>query len=198
MILDSNSEAKIREISAIRYFNHPVSNTFHGRDIFAPVAAYLAKGLAPGRLGKLVSDAIIGDFTRPTQLADRRWRGIVLKIDRFGNVITNFAWANFGAIAQSSFRLKAGRRTLTSYYSTYAEAPEGQLFAIGGSTGYVEVSLNQSSAAVALCLSPGAVIELTLGSRASGTPGTGTRQPDRHLRGDHRSAKLGLLNDSNQ
>jgi hypothetical protein len=162
IVLESNPGSKVREITSPQYFHQPVSITFHGRDIFAPVAAHLAKGLAPSRLGKPVSDAILGDFTKPTQLADRRWSGVVLKIDRFGNVVTNLDWASFQGIAHSPFKLKAGRGAVTRCYPTYAAAPSGQLFAIQGSSGYVEVSSNQANAAAALGVRPGAVVELTL------------------------------------
>ena len=162
MILEANPRAKVREITASEYFRDPVSSTFHGRDIFAPVAAHVAKGLAPSRLGKSVSDALIGDFTKPTQIEDKRWRGVVLKIDRFGNVITNLDWASFKGIGQTRFKLRMGQGTVTRCYPTYAAAPLGQLFALGGSTGYVEVSLNQSSAAAVLGVRPGEKMELTL------------------------------------
>ena len=154
MILQANPRAKVREIGATRYLRQPVSNTFHGRDIFAPVAAHLAGGLAVVQIGKVISDAVLGDFTKPTQLSPGRWAGHILKIDRFGNIITNLDWVTFRGIARSSFRLKLGKRTVTRYYSTYAEAPTGELFAINGSSGYVEVSMKQANAAVALAATP--------------------------------------------
>jgi S-adenosyl-L-methionine hydrolase (adenosine-forming) len=154
------SGAKVRQIDSARYFRHPVSKTFHGRDIFARVAAHLAKGLPAAKLGKLISDPVLGDFTKPTQLNPGRWTGHVLKIDRFGNIVTNLEWATFQDIAKAPFKLKLGRRTVTSYYATYAEAPAGELFAINGSSGYVEVSLNQSNAALALGAKPGAPVSI--------------------------------------
>jgi len=165
LALGNQSAVKVREITAVRYFRPAVSRTFHGRDIFAPVAAHLANGLAPGRLGKRVIDFADGGFARPTRTGPSRWSGTILKIDRFGNVITNLDWDTFGEIAGStSFLLKIGRRTISRFYATYAEAPAGQLFALKGSSGYVEVSLNQSSAAVFLKALPGAAIEIQVRS----------------------------------
>lgn len=152
--------ANIREITARRYFREPVSNTFHGRDIFAPVAAHLAKGLALARLGKPLVDPVIGDFAKPVQLPDSRWRGTVLSIDRFGNVITNFDWANFNEIARRPFILKLASRTLTEYSATYASAPAGRPFLIQGSSGYIEISINKSNAAATLKAVPGATVIL--------------------------------------
>jgi S-adenosylmethionine hydrolase len=152
------SDAKVREITARRYFREPVSNTFHGRDIFAPVAAYLAKGLALSRVGKPLADPIMGNFATPIQLPDGRWRGTVLSIDRFGNVITNFDWAAFHEIALRPFSLKLASRMLTKYSATYASAPVGKPFVVQGSSGYIEVSINKSNAAAFLNVLPGATV----------------------------------------
>ena len=85
---------QVRAITAERFFRQPVSRTFHGRDVFAPVAAHLARGVPPPRFGKLISDYERGDFAVPTPNGPRRWTGRVLKVDRFGNLITNFAVAS--------------------------------------------------------------------------------------------------------
>jgi hypothetical protein len=163
MVLASGHAAKTREISARRYFREPVGNTFHGRDIFAPVAAHLANGLALSRLGKSLADPVIGNFAKPVQIADQQWRGNVLSVDRFGNVITNFDWATFHEIAQRPFSLKLASRPSTKvnkFHSTYASVQAGKLFATQGSTGYIEISINQSSAAAALNAVPGTAIAL--------------------------------------
>lgn len=168
MVLDAHPGAKLREISVVKHFRQPVSSTFHGRDVFAPVAAHIADGLALSKLGTRISDPSPGNFAKPTQLSPARWFATVLKIDRFGNVITNLDWETFGEIAMVPFRLKAGRRTVTRYYPTYDAAPKGRPFALKSSSGYVEVSLNQSDASAMLGLVPGSAVELTLG-RPAGT-----------------------------
>lgn len=161
MILQKNPTAKVREISATRYFCQPVSPSFHGRDIFAPVAAHLACGLNPAKLGKVIRDPVFGDFTKRTQ-SGGKWRGTVLKIDKFGNVITNLDWKTFHGIASQPFKLMIGNKKVTRFYPTYAAAPRGQIFAMCGSSGYVEVSLNQSDASLFLSLTPGRPISLTV------------------------------------
>jgi hypothetical protein len=160
MVLASGRGARIREISERRYFRAPVSSTFHGRDIFAPVAAHLAKGLALVRVGKPLADPVTGDFAKPVQLPDSRWRGTVLRVDTFGNIITNFDWAGFHEIGQRPFGLKLASRTLTKYSATYASAPTGRPFVMQGSTGYLEVSINKSNAAASLKVAPGATVIL--------------------------------------
>jgi S-adenosyl-L-methionine hydrolase (adenosine-forming) len=160
MVLADGRRAKIREITEHRYFREPVSNTFHGRDIFAPVAAHLARGLALARLGKRLMDPVVGDFAKPIQLPDGRWRGTILSIDHFGNVITNFDWTSFNQIARRPFSLKLGLRTLTKYSATYAAAPADRAFVMQGSSGYIEISINESSAAASLKTAPGAAVIL--------------------------------------
>ena len=153
-------ENRIREITAHRYFREPVSNSFHGRDIFAPVAAHLAKGLALARVGKQLANPVMGDFAKPTQLRDGRWQGRVLRVDSFGNVITNFDWMTFHEIARRPFSLKLASRTLTKYRATYASAAAGQPFVMRGSSGYLEISINKSNAAATLKAAPGTAVIL--------------------------------------
>jgi S-adenosylmethionine hydrolase len=162
MVLQPKPKARIREITASRYFRQPVSSTFHGRDIFGPVAAHLASGLSAVKLGKPVSNPVSGDFAKPTQLTPKHWAGAILKIDRYGNIITNLDWATFHMIESVAFRLKVGLRTVTRFHPTYAFAPPGRVFAVKGSSGYVEVSLNQSDASRTLHAAPGQPLDLII------------------------------------
>jgi len=134
---------KVRVISNARYFRHPVSQTFHGRDVFAPVAAHIAAGVPPSRIGKIIADCVRPPFERPRQTGPRTWEGEILTIDHFGNVVTNFHADDFPAIAELSIGRAKARRLVRSY----AEAPSGELVAITGSSGYLEVSMKQASAA---------------------------------------------------
>jgi len=147
---------KVRLISNPRYFRHPVSRTFHGRDIFAPVAAHLAAGVAPARMGKCIADYLRPPFEKPRQTGPRTWVGRILKIDHFGNVVTNFHADEFPEIEELTIGRAKARRLLGSY----AEAQPGELFAIVGSAGYLEVSLNQGSAAEKMGCESGAEVEL--------------------------------------
>jgi S-adenosylmethionine hydrolase len=133
----------VRLISNPRYFPQPVSRTFHGRDIFAPVAAHLATGVAPARVGKRIADYVRPPFASPRQTGARTWEGQILKIDHFGNVITNFHQDDFPQVEQ----LAIGRWKACRLVASYAEAPADELVVIAGSSGYLEVSLNQASAA---------------------------------------------------
>jgi S-adenosylmethionine hydrolase len=149
----SREKHKMRLIANDAYFRKPVSATFHGRDIFAPVAAHLAAGVAPARMGKPIHDYLQPDFVRPQRTGERKWTGRVLKIDRFGNIVTNFRppertpEALVARAVAPAFAVTIGRRKISKLVRTYAEAEPGELVLIVGSSGYLEISVNQGSAA---------------------------------------------------
>jgi len=149
---------RVRLISNDRYFHKPVSATFHGRDIFAPVAAHLAAGAAPSRIGELIQDYVEPEFAKPQRSGEGAWAGRILSIDRFGNIVTNFHRSDF---PHAALALTIGRHKIATLADTYAEAPPGKPFLIVGSSGYIEVSMNQGSAAQKLGCSVGAHALLT-------------------------------------
>lgn len=147
MLYEAVPAHEVREITASRYFRQPVSRTFHGRDIFAPVVAHLANGLAPSQLGPRIGDYQRLTFAKPTQTGPKKWTGTILKVDRFGNLITNFTSETWHRLMTDPFELKVGSRLLSRMASNYAEMPQDELFVIAGSAGFLEVSLNRGSAA---------------------------------------------------
>jgi S-adenosylmethionine hydrolase len=159
----SREKAKLRHITNQCYFLKPVSRTFHGRDVFAPVAAHLASGVPPARFGPRIQDHLMLDFDQPARAGQRKWSGTVLKIDRFGNIITNFRIDAFPQLNSQPFVLKIGRARVTRLALTFTECAPEELFAIAGSSGYIEVAVNQSSAAAKLGCGASAPVELTIG-----------------------------------
>ena len=160
MVLAREENAKFRLISNAKYFLQPVSTTFHGRDIFAPVAAHLAAGVPAARMGKRIEDYLKPGFEKPHRAGKRTWIGRILKIDRFGNVITNFHVDDFGDLALRNFSFGFGPVTVSAMARNYAERAPGELFAILGSSGYYEVSVSQGSAAQTIHCESGAAVEL--------------------------------------
>jgi S-adenosylmethionine hydrolase len=158
----THEKHKVRLISNDRYFHKPVSSTFHGRDIFAPVAAHIAAGAAPSTVGRIIHDYLHPEFEKPQLTGQSSWTGRILKIDRFGNIITNFHEKEFPDLEQRSFSLAIGMAEISFMARTYAEAGAGELFVIAGSSGYLEVSANQGSAARQVGCQVGSVAELTL------------------------------------
>jgi S-adenosylmethionine hydrolase len=158
LVFAEEERHRVREITAKRYFRHPVSQTFHGRDVFAPVAGHLAAGVAAAKFGKRIEDATRFPFAGPVQTARRNWTGSIAQIDRFGNLITNFKVGEFGA--RQPFELMAGLRTVSRIEMNYEAAGMGELFVIAGSSGYFEIAVGQGSAARILGCGVGAPVEL--------------------------------------
>jgi S-adenosylmethionine hydrolase len=154
--------SRVRLISNQRYFRKPVSRTFHGRDIFAPVAARIAKGAPPASVGKLIDNYLKPLADKPQRSGKRTWNGRVLKIDRFGNIVTNFRASDFPGLELRNFSLAIGPQQVSVLAHNYAECAPGELFLIEGSSGYLEVSMGQGSAAKRIGCGVGGPAELSV------------------------------------
>jgi S-adenosylmethionine hydrolase len=154
---------KVRHITAEKYFRQPVSQTFHGRDIFAPSAAHLALGsVTAAKMGPRIENHLRLTFERPSRTARRGWTGAILHVDHFGNIVTNIPVAEFPHVLTQPFEIAVGYRVVEKLARSYSEMPVGELFAIVGSSGYLEVSANQDSAARILGCETGAPVEIRL------------------------------------
>ncbi len=162
LIYEREERRRVRAITAERYFLKPVSNTFHGRDIFAPVAAHLSRGVAPGRFGKAIKDYARQEFYRPVRTGKRFWSGTILKVDRFGNLITNFHIGEFPVVETRPFEAAVGAERVRRFVRTFAECPAGELALMEGSSGFLEIAANQGSAAKRTGCGVGAPVELML------------------------------------
>src|SRR6266513_2460018 len=106
----------VRHITSDHYFLQPLSNTFHGRDIFAPVAAYLAKGVVDEKFGEEITDFVRFNAPKPKAVDANTLRGVVLKVDRFGNLVTNITPADAPLLFQPQpphFKIVIGKREIT-------------------------------------------------------------------------------------
>jgi len=148
------NNCEITSIENDRFFRKPVSSTFHGRDIFAPAAAHLSLGVPPNEFGPQITDPITLSNIVPTRLDEKTLAGAVIHIDHFGNIVTNIA----ATAAGRKFELDIAGRTLTDTREQYAGAPANQLFAIIGSAGLIEISINGGSAAQILKVKTGAAV----------------------------------------
>ena len=88
LVYEREERVSVRHITSEHYFHHPVSKTFHGRDIFAPVAAYLSKGVDTAKFGEEITDYVRFLAPTPKATAENSWKGLVLKTDKFGKLIT--------------------------------------------------------------------------------------------------------------
>ena len=147
-----------REITDQRLMLPAASSTFHGRDIFAPAAATIASGEVPfAEAGPAIINPVMLSPLEPECEHPGLWNGRILSIDHFGNLITNFPSRDF---ASQAFRMTMGWVEISLRYSTFAEAPEGAIFCYAGSSGYLEIAMNQGSAATRLHAKPGDPIAL--------------------------------------
>jgi S-adenosylmethionine hydrolase len=170
LVYEREERAVVREITASHYFLQPMSNTFHGRDVFAPVAAAIARGVDPQRLGDVIQDFVRFTAPKPKVVDTGVLRGVILKADRFGNLITNISPSDAPFLVNNDgvvFRLTAGTQEITSLRANYAEGVPGEVFAIWGSMGLLEIASNRSSAARALGIAKGMEVMLTFEGAAA-------------------------------
>jgi S-adenosylmethionine hydrolase len=159
-ILRAVPNATVRELSEPRFFRDPVSRTFHGRDIFAPVSAHLARGIDPKRFGSVIDHTIRKNLIAISQKKSGRSLASVLKIDRFGNIISSLEVEKFRRMAIERFQIRIGTRTVSTFHTAYGDARPGEIFALFGSSGFVELSINQSDAAKHLGVKVGSPMTL--------------------------------------
>lgn len=136
------------------------SATFHGRDVFAPAAAALARGESLDALGVEAKDPVIRRTPEPTRRADGVIEGEVILIDRFGNAVTNLVGVRGGTIEVGKLTIDLRR--------TYAEVEAGKPVALVGSTGLLEIAIRDGDAAQALGLRRGSVVALRASNPSSG------------------------------
>jgi S-adenosylmethionine hydrolase len=142
-ILNAETGTVTREVTNKKYFRDQISETFQGRDIIAPVAAYLAQDSIFANVGKLISDPVKFLTPNPVKTKDTFY-GEVIYIDHFGNIVTNFTKALLVDHTVTQISLKDA--TLSAIVPTYSAAEKGALLATFGSSGFLEISKNCASA----------------------------------------------------
>jgi S-adenosylmethionine hydrolase len=146
LIPSSGRPQQVRRLTESGYWRAPVSATFHGRDILAPVAGWLSRGIRPDCLGPVVEDWINLQLPSP-ELGSRQIHGEVVFVDHFGNLITNIPGSAVAALAGSRVRITVGNAAIAGVAPTYAARPAGTLVAVISSEGMLEVAVVQGSAA---------------------------------------------------
>ena len=152
---------KMVELTERRYARPTVSRTFEGRDRFAPAAAWLAKGIQLAALGRPISDVQRLDIPLPEE-APGAVRGVVLRVDRFGNLVTNIDRKTVERLGQGgAIAIDAAGQRVERLVATYAELPADGVGALFGSTDHLELAAPSSSAAERLGLGRGAKVTVT-------------------------------------
>jgi hypothetical protein len=174
MIYAKEERLHIRHVTAEHYSLQPISNTFHARDIFAPVAAWLAKGVDSDKFGDEITDFVRFNTPKPKSVDGSTLRGVVLKVDRFGNLVTNItphdAPMLFG-VDPAPFKISVGQREITEIHTNYSEGAPGEVFGILGSMGYLEIAADRGSAAKIIGTGKGSEVTVFLQGTAAASSG---------------------------
>ncbi len=163
----------VRHITSDHYFRQPVSQTFHARDVFGPVAAYLAKQVDSHKFGDEIEDFVKFAAPKPKATGENRMRAVVLKVDRFGNLITNVTPDDVPALfsGKGKFKITVGSKEITEIHSTYAEGSPGEVFGVLGSMGYLEIVANRAAAAQLTGASKGSEVLIVFSEGAAAGKG---------------------------
>lgn len=162
-VYDQTEALYVWNITSEHYFRNPVSNTFHGRDIFAPVAAWLSKSWQTAAFGDAIEDFVRFAIPKP-KVDGNTFKCIALKLDAFGNLITNLKIADFPAllVPDAKFTIRAGKSEIKKILPTFASGATGEVFAIVGSSGYLELCVNKGNASRVLGIGRGAEVTVQL------------------------------------
>ncbi len=161
-VYEKESNFVVRHLTSEHYFLQPVSKTFHGRDIFAPVAAWLSKNWQPASMGEEITDFKRFLLPRPKE-GEGSLKGVVLKVDSFGNLITNFRAEDLSpeSLEKGAVKLQVGNQAVSRFVPTFASGNAGEAVAYVGSSGYLEVAVNKGSASKTLAVGRGTPVVLT-------------------------------------
>lgn len=158
-VLDEHPPKRVVELTERKYARPTVSRTFEGRDRFAPAAAWLARGIDLTALGRPAGAIHRLEIPQPLVESDRI-EGEVVRVDHFGNLVTNIRRKTFETLAAGPLDIRVGAHQVPRVVSTYADAPPGEVCALFGSTDHLEIAANGASAAAILDLRRGAAVHV--------------------------------------
>jgi len=152
-VCDRYAGTEIVHLTNAKYFRDPVSATFNGRDIFAPVAAALSTGVKPSQLGEKVADYVKLKPLRAEASANGEIVGRIIHIDRFGNCVTNITPVELTTeMIAAGAKVRVKRKLVKSFRSFFADdtGNRDRVFALLGSAGFLEIAAREESAAKVL------------------------------------------------
>jgi S-adenosylmethionine hydrolase len=150
---------RVRRLAEPRFWRHPVSNTFHGRDILAPVAAQLSLGLQVAELGPVVTSWV--RLVKPVlKLAEDRLAGEITLVDPFGNLQTSIPADVFQRLARGGVRVRVGPHEIPRVVRAYGDAQPGEVVALVSSSDCLEIAIVQGNAGRVLGVAAGTPVEV--------------------------------------
>lgn len=138
--------SKVLHLNEPSYFLPRISHTFHGRDVFAPVAAHLARGVHPFHMGRPIGDMVMLQMAQAV-VSGEALEGEIVRADGFGNLITNIHREQMEAfLAGGEAVILVGETRVPGLTTTYSNVPEGEWLALYGSSGHLEIAVNRGRA----------------------------------------------------
>lgn len=141
-VFGESQNFRVFEITNKDFFNHPFSKTFHGRDIFAPCAAQLSRGISPESFGNEIKDFVDLNENKPHRISEKTIEAEIIHADRFGNLITNLTESDL----PEKFYLEINGQKIEKIRNYFAESERNEIFMIFGSAGFLEIAAFQNSA----------------------------------------------------
>jgi S-adenosylmethionine hydrolase len=173
LVYEREERLSVRHITSEHYFLQPVSQTFHGRDVFAACAGWLSKGVELNKFGDEITDFVRFAAPKPKPVDAQTLKGVVLKQDKFGNLITNFTPADVPQLFSAEpppFKIVVAGKEITTIRSNFAQGRHGEVFAILGSMGYLELASNRGSAGKLLNADRGTEVGIVLAAGEATAP----------------------------
>lgn len=174
LIYGREERISVRHITAEHYFLQPLSNTFHGRDIFSAVAGWLSKGVDPAKFGDEITDYTRFTAPRPKRVSEAEIKAIVLKVDKFGNLITNLTPDDCPQLFLNdppAFNITVGKAEVSQIRANYAQGAPGEVFGILGSMGFLEIAANRGYAAQLVGANKGSEVTISFAQPQSAANG---------------------------
>ena len=157
-VFEETKNFRVFELADEKFFKHPISRTFHGRDIFAPVAAHLSNGVQTTELGSEIQNFVRLELSKPRKISEKETEAQIIHIDRFGNLITNLKQKDL----PENFTLEINGIKIEKLQNFFAQAEKKELFMILGSAGFLEVAAFRDSAATILSAKIGQIVTLNI------------------------------------
>ncbi len=164
-VYDREESFTAYEITAEHYFRKPLSATFHGRDVFAPVAGWISRDTPLPQVGPPCEDPVRLKLPELTRVRDSLIQATVLAVDGFGNLVTNLRPTDvpvYSAPGTRGCKMLVSQREITAFRRTFGEGSPGEIFVVPGSSEYLEIVMRNGSAAAALNAAPGTLIGVVI------------------------------------
>ncbi|MGI9104145.1 MAG: SAM hydrolase/SAM-dependent halogenase family protein [Terriglobales bacterium] len=149
-VYEKEERISVRHITAEHYYLQPVSATFHGRDVFAAIAGWLSKGTDVAKFGDEITDYTRFAAPKAKPVNEKLLKGVVLKVDKFGNLITNITPADLPQLFAPEpppFKVLVAKSEISKMKTAYAQGTPGEVFVILNSMGFLEIASHRGSAA---------------------------------------------------